>query len=254
VTTVPSALAAALARGPVPDVPSAFARVVHEAFAARPGPGFSLVLSGGATARDCYERLAADPGPVDWSVVSVYLGDERLVPADHPDANQRLVREALLDRVPPVAAFHPMPTEGDPDRCAAAYGLVVARALEGGGLDLVHLGVVPDGHTASLFAGSAALADPADRLVLATVDPAGRNPHPRLTLTLPAIDRGRQAVFTVAGGSKAPIVAALARGEDLPAARVRAAALWLIDQAAFGPVPDAGPPVSRTSAQEAPSP
>ena len=222
---------------PVDDVPHAFRDVVVEAFAARPGPRFALVLSGGPTARACYEVLAA-AGGIDWTVVDVYVGDERLVPPDDEDSNARLIREALLDRVGPVGSFWPMPTERPVDECVAAYQRIISDVVTGPGIDLIHLGMGPDGHTASLFPGDPSLdADPG-QLVLATQDPNGRNPHPRLTLTLPAINSARLAVFTVAGASKADAVAALLRGEDLPAARVHAGrTIWLVD----GPARAAAP-------------
>jgi 6-phosphogluconolactonase len=220
----------------VPDVPAAFAAVLAEAFAARPGPRFTLVLSGGPTARLCYEAAAGlPPGTVEWPAVDVYMGDERLVPADDPDANQRLVREVLVDRVGGVGTFTPMPTGGDPDACAAEYQRVVAALLSGPGIDMIHLGMGPDGHTASLFPGAPTLAAGPGELVVATEDPSGANPHPRLSLTLPAIDRARLAVFTVAGEAKRDAVARLRAGADLPAARVAAAEVrWLVDEAAFG--------------------
>ena len=86
----------------------------------RPGPRFALVLSGGPTARAGYEVLAT-AGGIDWSVVDVYVGDERLVPPDDEDSNARLIKEALLDRVGPVGSFWPMPTEGPVEECVAAY-------------------------------------------------------------------------------------------------------------------------------------
>ncbi len=219
---------------PVDDVPRAFARTVVEAFGARPGPRFSLVLSGGPTARKCYEELAKTDA-VDWSLVDIYVGDERVVPPDDEDANQRLIKEALLDRVGPVGSFSPMPTEGAAEEDAAAYQRVVAGVLAGPGFDLVHLGMGPDGHAASLFPGAPTLEARPDEFVLATDDPNGVNPHPRLTLTLPAINAARLAVFTVAGESKAPAVAALLRGDDIPAARVHAAStVWLVDGPARG--------------------
>ena len=214
---------------PVDDVPRAFSGVVVEAFAARPGPRFALVLSGGPTARACYEVLATAEG-IDWRVVDVYVGDERLVPPDDEDSNARLIKEALIDRVGPVGAFRPMPTEGPVEECVAAYQRIVSDLVTGPGIDLVHLGMGPDGHTASLFPGDVSLEAGPGQLVTATVDPNGRNPHPRLTLTLPAINSARLAVFTVAGESKAAAVAALSRGEDLPAARVHAGhTIWLVD-------------------------
>jgi 6-phosphogluconolactonase len=224
----------------VADVPAAFAAAVAEAFARRPGPRFTLFCSGGPTARRCYQQLAARPDPgLDWSLVDLYLGDERYVPADDPDANQLLVRQALLDPLGPTgaaASFSPMPTELTLADCAAAYGETVDAVLEGPGIDLFHLGLGPDGHTASLFPGAPTLAATATEPVLPTVDPSGRNPHPRLTVTLPVIARARLAVFTVSGAEKAEAVARVRAGEDLPATRVTAGSVrWLIDPPALGP-------------------
>jgi 6-phosphogluconolactonase len=222
---------------PVDDVPGAFSAAVVHAFAARPGPRFSLVLSGGPTARACYEDLAAHAG-VDWSLVDVYMGDERVVPADDDDANQRLVRESLLERVGAVGSFTPMPTAGPVERCVAEYQGAIERLLGGPGIDLIHLGMGGDGHTASLFPGAPTLDAGPEELVAATEDPNGRNPHPRLTLTLPAIDAARLAVFTVTGEAKRNALAQLRQGEDLPASRVKAAQIiWLVDGAAFGHAP-----------------
>ena len=79
----------------VEDIPGEFAERVVEAFLNRPGDGFSIVLSGGNTARRCYERLAADGADqIDWWQVDVYWGDERCVPPDHPDSNERLGRRS----------------------------------------------------------------------------------------------------------------------------------------------------------------
>jgi 6-phosphogluconolactonase len=222
---------------PVKDVPRAFADAVVEAFASRPGPRFALVLSGGPTARQCYEVLAEAVG-VDWSLVDVYVGDERIVPPDDEDANQRLIREALLDRVGGVGSFRPWDTTLAVDECVAAYQRVIADLVTGPGIDLIHLGMGPDGHTASLFEGSPALEAEPSELVAENEDPSGRNPHPRLTLTLPVINSARLAVFTVAGASKADAVAALLRGDDIPAARVHAGhTLWLVDGPACAGAP-----------------
>jgi 6-phosphogluconolactonase len=254
---------------PVDDVADAFARTVIDAFAQRPGPRFALMLSGGPTAKLCYERLtvvttgrgdeaatggaaraiggspgATDAGSgivptahpaFDWSVVDIYMGDERIVPSDDDDANQRLVREAIVDRVGIIGSFNPMPTEGPVEECVAEYQRVMAALRAGPGIDLIHLGMGPDGHTASLFPNAPTLEVPPDVLVAATQDPNGVNAHPRLTVTLPVIDAARCAVFTVAGESKQDAVAALRRGDDIPAARVDAARIvWLIDRVAAG--------------------
>jgi 6-phosphogluconolactonase len=222
---------------PADDVPTAFTGAVRDAFAARPGPRFALVLSGGPTAQSCYEQLAA-AGGIDWSVVDVYVGDERVVPPDDADANQRLIKETLIDAVGGVGSFSPMPTIGPVAECVQAYQSIMSDLVTGPGIDLIHLGMGPDGHTASLFPGAPTLEAEPGVLVLATEDPNGVNPHPRLTLTLAAINSARLAVFTVAGASKADAVARLVRGDDLPAARVHAGqTLWLVDAAARGESP-----------------
>jgi 6-phosphogluconolactonase len=214
----------------VEDVAAEFAERVVEAFHGRPGDSFSLVLSGGSTARRCYERLAVDAGDqIDWWQVDVYWGDERCVDPDDPDANERLVREALLERVGAANAVYPMRCDEGPD----PYQQRIAQA---GRLDLVHLGLGPDGHTASLFPGSEALdADPG-RLVVMNEDPTGRNPHPRMTLTYSGIARARLVLFTVEGESKRAAFEAVRGGDsDCPAARVKAENIvWLVDHAAAG--------------------
>ena len=214
----------------VDDVAGEFAERVVEAFLNRPGDGFSLVLSGGGTARRCYERLAADGADqIDWWQVDVFWGDERCVPPEDADSNERLGREALLERVGAANAVYPMRCDDGPD----PYQQRVAQA---GRLDLVHLGLGPDGHTASLFPGSAALdADPG-RLVVMNEDPAGRNPHRRMTLTFSGIARARIAVVTVEGVEKREAFAAVRRGDpDIPATRITADRLiWLVDPAAAG--------------------
>jgi 6-phosphogluconolactonase len=211
----------------VADVPAAFAEVVVNAFERRPAEVFSIALSGGDTARRCYERLAADAGNrIDWWLVDVYWGDERCVPPDHPDSNEALGRRALLERVGAARSVHPM-------RCEDGAEPYQMRVGELGRFDVVHLGLGPDGHTASLFPGSPALdADPG-RLVVLNEDPSGANPHRRMTLTYSGIARARLAVFTVAGESKRDALQQLADGADLPAGRVEAdRVLWLVDQAA----------------------
>ncbi len=224
----------------VGSVPEAFADLVTAAVAGAGDAGFRLVLSGGATAAACYAATAARGRTPGWERVEVFLGDERCVPEDDPDANHRMVAETLLAAVGPVAADHPMYPGGRPAEAAEAYDRLVAAA---GPPDLVHLGLGPDGHTASLFPGSAALLDPPPgRLVVANTDPAGVNPHERLTLTLAGIARARLVVVTVAGPSKHAALARIVAGEDLPGGRVDAAEVrWLVDAAALGDLRPARP-------------
>lgn len=211
----------------VDDVPTAFATHVVDAFRTRPQEQFSFALSGGSTARACYERLAVAAGSdIDWWKVDVYWGDERCVPHDDPASNYRLAREALLDRVGAANATHLM-------RCAEGPDPYQLRLGDLGRIDLVHLGMGADGHTASLFPHSTALdADPG-RLVAMNDDPLGNNPHQRMTLTFGGIARAALAIVTVTGEEKAPALAAIARGEDLPASRIASEqVMWLVDEAA----------------------
>jgi 6-phosphogluconolactonase len=211
----------------VDDVPAAFCQVMIEAFRQKPEEEFSIALSGGDTARRCYERLAADAAEaIDWWQVDIYWGDDRCVPPDSPDSNERLVREALLERIGAANAVYPMRCEEGPD----PYQL---RLGELGKFDVVHLGVGPDAHTASLFPGSDALQADEGRWVVLNEDPTGRNPHQRMTLTFEGIARSRLVVVTVEGEEKRDAMRAIAAGEDVPAARIRGdRVIWIVDPAA----------------------
>jgi len=213
----------------IDDVPGRFAAEVIDAFIDRAESSFSLALSGGNTARRCYQRLATEGAEaIDWWAVDLYWGDERCVDPDSPDSNQRLVREALLERIGAANSVHPMRWEEGPE----PYQLKIS-ALQA--IDVIHLGMGPDGHTASLFPGSPALDADAGRLVVMNEDPSGANPHSRMTFTFSAIARARLVVITVEGEAKREAFARVQAGENLPAARVRAArVLWLVDSAAAG--------------------
>ncbi len=226
----------ALARAAAEEV----ARRAEEAVAAR--GAFTRALAGGSTPRALY-RLLADPrepyrARIRWPAVHAFFGDERAVPADSPDSNARMAREALLDHVP-LASVHRIPgelgAEAAADRCEADlrahFGEVPFPRF-----DLVLLGLGGDGHTASLFPGSPALGE---RQRWAVAGPAGLPPRvPRVTLTLPVLDAARAALFLVAGADKATALRRLVRpaaGEEpIPAARVRpqGALLVLADESA----------------------
>lgn len=211
------------------DVFGEFAARVISAYESRPNDIFSFALAGGSTARPCYERLAAESTDlIDWLSVNIYWGDERCVPPDHPDSNQLLGRQALLERVGAANAVYPMSCEEGPD----AYQL---RLGEIGKLDVIHLGMGADGHTASLFPNSGALQADPGQLVALNEDPTGRYPVPRMTLTFSGLARSRLVLFTVTGESKRPALKAVMEGEDLPAARVTAdQVVWLVDREAAG--------------------
>lgn len=201
---------------------------------------FTVALSGGKTPRGMLETLAAQR--LDWSAVHLFWSDERCVPPDDAASNFGMAREALLARVDvPPANIHRMRGELPPADGATDYEAQL-RTFFGGApaFDLIYLGLGPDGHTASLFPGTAAL-DIADRACVANrVDGPVASPW-RLTLTYPAINAGRSVTFLVEGSEKASILAAVLRGKQdvrrYPAqgiAPVRGDLLWLADEAAAG--------------------
>lgn len=207
---------------------------------------FRVALSGGSTPRPLYELLAAEPhrSAIAWKRVDFFWGDERPVPPGHPDSNFGMVRAALLDEVPAdPARIHRIEAErADRDEAARAYQAEIAGVFgvpaDGSppAFDLVLLGLGPDGHTASLFPGTAALAE-TTRWVVAQSSPG---PHDnRVTLTAPILNEARRVIFLVAGASKASALAAVLEGDSnpqrWPAQLIRPThgeLLWLVDRAA----------------------
>jgi 6-phosphogluconolactonase len=203
---------------------------------------FAISCSGGSTPKRLYEVLAepATASRFPWSRVHWFWGDERFVPHDHPDSNFRMVFDALFSRVAvPERNIHAVPTAGlTPEQAAAAYertlqefygadALSPARPL----FDVTLLGIGEDGHTASLFPGHPALEEQT-RWALAVV---GAKAEARITLTYPALDSSRDAVFLVTGKVKRePVARARSGDRALPAARVRPVGRlhWFIDRAA----------------------
>jgi 6-phosphogluconolactonase len=204
----------------VADVPTAFADLVSARSPA------SIALCGNVLAHACYRALRATA--LDWAAIEVFFGDDRYVSVDSPDSNEGQARRVLLDHVAP-RAIHGMYRGGPIEDAADDYEELVRGSPP---IEIVHLGVGPDGHTASLFPGTAAL-DETRRLVVCNGD--DRHEHPRLTFTFSAIARARLVVVTVSGPEKREVMARLRAGEDLPAARIRAdEVIWLCDRAALG--------------------
>ena len=190
----------------------------------------ALCLAGGRTPEPVYRALASASG-IDWTRVDVFFGDERAVPPDHPDSNYLMVYRALLSRVPiPAGQVHRMEAERS-DREAAAREY--ERSLPPR-LDILVLGMGPDGHTASLFPGSAAL-DERHRLVVPVV--GAKAPAERLTITPPVIEAARRVAVIATGEDKAAMVARAIEGplapKDVPVQLARRGS-WFLDQAAAG--------------------
>jgi 6-phosphogluconolactonase len=221
----------------------------------------SLVLTGGGIGTAVLTELAAAPArdAVDWRHVDFWWGDERFLPAGHPERNETGARAALLDHVDTdPARVHPMPpSDGpdgdDPEAAADRYAAELRKATtqEDHGpvpsFDVLLLGIGPEGHVASLFPGMPALYD--ERPVVA-VRGAPKPPPIRLTMTLPAINTAREIWILAAGAEKAGAVA-LAFSDAGPvqipaaAARGRQRTLFLLDREAAAQVP---PEIGRPAA------
>lgn len=222
----------------------AVARAVAEQMVARiaavqaEGRVPSIVLTGGSIANEIYRAVAALPsGDVDWMRVDFWWGDERYVPADSTDRNDRAAELDLLDVVGvDPARVHAMPAADevhpDLDSAAAAYAQEV-RERGRGEFDLVLLGLGPDGHVASLFPDHPQLELRDDIAVAVTDSP--KPPPERISLTFDALNRTREVWFLVTGGAKADAVArALAEEgsvQQTPARGVTAEpSTWWLDE------------------------
>lgn len=177
---------------------------------------FALALSGGSSPLPMFDALADSDIP--WAFVQLYQVDERFVPADSPQRNFRAIRERLLDRVAiPAAQVHPMPVEREPSAAAREYIETLERTLRGGRLDLVHLGLGADGHTASLLPGDPAVEETA--AVLVSQQYQGTH---RLSLSSATLSAARERAWLVTGTGKRDVLTRLLDGDlDIPAGRLQ---------------------------------
>ena len=203
---------------------------------------YRWALAGGNTPRHLYQRLACPEaaGAINWSRLYLFWGDERCVPAGHPQSNYRMVRESLLNHVPmPADNLFPIDGELESERAAAEY----SKTLGEEPLDLVLLGMGEDGHTASLFPATPRLREET-RPVVATRSPIP--PVERISLTLRTINAARRVVFLVVGESKAERLAQVMQQRRRPEATLPAAMVdprsgelhWFVDCAAASRIQD----------------
>lgn len=198
----------------------------------------TIALAGGNTPRPLYEALSQQSFP--WEKIQVFWGDERYVSSDSPDSNQKMARQAWLERVNiPETNIHPMPTGADaPGVDADKYETELRNFFQVGAgefptFDIVLLGMGDDGHTASLFPHTEAL-KVSDRLISV----GNKNGQPRLTFTVPLINNARCVIFLVAGENKRPALAQIFAPEAdemaYPARLIQPQGelWWLLDRAA----------------------
>jgi 6-phosphogluconolactonase len=212
----------------------AAARVATEARAAVAARGlFVMAVSGGHTPWQMLRALAREEVP--WNSLQLVQVDERVAPDGDPDRNLTHLRQSLLEHAPlPPEHIHPMPVESGDLKAACAQYAQTLQAIAGTPpvLDLVHLGLGPDGHTASLVPG-----DPVQEIQDADVALTGvYQGRRRMTLTYPILNRSRHVLWLVTGDEKVAMLARLYAGDtSIPAGRVRRDdALLLVDRAALG--------------------
>lgn len=205
---------------------------------------FSVALAGGSTPKAMYELLAAEPlrSQVDWTRVLAFFGDERSVPPDHKDSNYRMAEQALLSKVPiPGDNVYRMRGEIDANEAAREYGLTLKELFGDGGLDLVLLGMGDDGHTLSLFPGTAAVGEREHRVVANYAEKSTTGKSWRITMTAPFVNRARNVLVAVTGAGKAGRVKEVLEGprdpDRLPIQLIQSAGgsmTWLLDTGAAG--------------------
>jgi len=223
--------------------PKDLARAAAEHFVARHPK--TVALSGGSTPKLLFELLADPNEPfrdqIAWPNIHFFWSDERHVPPDHPDSNYRMANEAMLSRVPVTQSnIHRVRSENPSAANAASeYEQILIKTTQQSlpQLDLILLGLGPDGHTASIFPGSEVLHE-TERLVAAPW--VEKFQTYRITMTLPLLNNGASVVFLVSGAEKAQIVKEVLEGpEKYPAQAVKPThgeLLWMLDKDAAGEI------------------
>ncbi len=215
------------------DAVSQFALDSLKGLLERSDQNVTIALSGGSTPKRLFEMMAQASLPLNR--LELYWGDERYVPHDHKDSNYRMTRESLLAHAAvPASQVHPWPYLDTPQASADAYEqLLVSRfgGVNQVGFDVVLLGMGEDGHTASLFPGTAALSV-RDRAAVA--NHVEKLDSWRLTMTYPVFENSRHVWFLACGAGKADIIPRVLAGEDFPSAHVRSGGelVWMLDEAA----------------------
>ncbi|HEY6248427.1 MAG TPA: 6-phosphogluconolactonase [Candidatus Angelobacter sp.] len=228
----------------VPDLPDLyragaheFTRCAREAITSR--GRFAVALSGGSTPKGVYSLLAA-ANELPWNKIHFFFSDERHVPPDNPDSNYRMANESLLSKISVLPQnVHRIAAELDSELAASQYeaelrSFFQLQSLAWPGFDLIMLGMGPDGHTASLFPGSAALNENSRWVVANWVEKFQAH---RVTFTLPLINHAAEVMFLVAGEDKSKVLKEVLRGktQDYPSRRVQPVngrLLWIVDKAA----------------------
>lgn len=205
---------------------------------------FSVALAGGATPKAMLELLAEEPfrSRVKWDAVEIYFGDERCVPPDHPESNYAMAHAALLSKVPiDPAKIHRMRGEIEPNEAAREYGLLLKKNFPDKGIDLVLLGMGDDGHTLSLFPGTAAVDEREHRVVANCAEHSTTGRSWRITMTAPFVNTSGAILVCVTGAKKAARVAEVLEGprdpQRLPIQLIEPASgkmVWLLDTGAAG--------------------
>ena len=208
---------------------------------------FDLLLSGGETPGRTYQLLGEEPirSTVPWQAVQVFWGDERYCPHDHPLSNFGMVRRLLLERVPLAEAqIHPVPYDKNPHESARKYQRLLQGYFHGSSprFDLVLLGLGEDGHTASLFPGTAVLKEQSRWVCEVYV--AEQDIY-RITVTAPLVNQARTVAFLVSGSAKAAILHQVLHGmydpQQIPAQLIfpsEGRLLWLADRDAACLLPE----------------